>query len=268
MRRLIRWLQRVLVFLVVAATLWLIVTQFFERLEHHIPVFAALLTTYAVAAYVILPLAIHTSAAVLRYNRIPRVTRAADGLSADPVNIVLVGTRTQLRSAFAAANWHVADPLTPRTALKMIASFVFNRPYPTAPFSALFLYGRKQDMGFQEPVGNSPRKRHHVRFWAADREPEDELNNLAYWTKRRRIDPGRSYIWVGAGTTDTGFGFQALTYQISHRVDRNADRERDYIIAALHNVDQIQDERYIESGTLVGSRFITDGRIFRARLVS
>lgn len=268
MSRLIRWLQRVLIFLVAATTSWLIVTQFFERLEHRIPAFAALLATYVIAAYGILPIVLRASASVLRYDRIPRVTRAADGLAADPVNMVLIGTQEQLRSAFAAANWYVADPLTPRTALRMIVCFALNRPYPAAPFSALYLYGRRQDIGFQEPVGDSPRRRHHVRFWAADEEPDNELDDVAYWTRRRRIDPTRSHIWIGAGTTDTGFGFQAMTYQISHRVDRNADRERDHIISALRDAGQIQDEGFIASGALIGSRFVTDGRIFRACLVS
>lgn len=268
MRRLIRWLQRLLIFLVAATTLWLVATQLFERLEHRIPAFAALLATYAVTAYVILPPVLRLAASVLRYNRIPRVTRAADGLAADPVNMVLIGTQEQLRSAFAAANWNVADPLTLRTAWRMVIGFILNRPYPAAPFSALYLYGRKQDIGFQEPVGNSPRRRHHVRFWAADKEPDTELDDVAYWTRRRRIDPARSHIWVGAGTTDTGFGFQAMTYQISHRVDRNADRERDYIISALRGAGQIQEEEFIPGGALIGSKFVTDGRIFRARLAS
>ena len=268
MTRLARWIQRAVVFLIASATLWIIVTQIFERIEQRVPVFAALLLTYVLAAYVILPPVVRASVAVLRGNRIPRVTRAADGLPADPVNVVLIGSQEQLRSAFAAAGWHVADRLTLRSATRMAVSFVLDRSYPTAPFSALYLFGRRQDIGFQEDVGDSPRKRHHIRFWAANIDPESGTGDLAYWTRRWRIDPSESHIWVGAGTTDTGFGLQSMTWQISHRVDRHADTERDYIVGALRKAGLITDERFIEAGAPVGTRFVTDGRIFHARLVS
>jgi hypothetical protein len=266
MTRLARWIQRVVIFVIVSATLWFIVTQIFERIDQRVPVFAALLFTYVLAAYVVLPPVIHVSVAVLRRNRIPRVTRAADGLPADPVNVVLIGSQEQLRSAFAAAGWDVADTLTLRSVLRMAVSFVFDRSYPTAPFSALYLFGRRQDIGFQEDVGGSPRKRHHIRFWAAGIDPESRSGDLAYWTRRLRIDPSQSHIWVGAGTTDTGFGLQSMTWQISHRVDRDADSEREHIVATLRLTGCIAEERYIEAGEPVGTRFITDGRIFHARL--
>jgi hypothetical protein len=46
----------------------------------------------------------------------------------------------------------------------MVRAFVFNSPYPTAPFSTPYLFGRDQDIGFLKAIDNSPRKRHHVRF--------------------------------------------------------------------------------------------------------
>jgi hypothetical protein len=46
----------------------------------------------------------------------------------------------------------------------MIVAFVRNSPYPTAPFSTLYLFGRGQDIGFQKAIDDSPRKRHHIRI--------------------------------------------------------------------------------------------------------
>ncbi len=261
-------MQRVFIFLIASATLWFVVTQIFDRIDQRVPVFAALLLTYIVAAYVILPPVIHASAAVLRRNRIPRVTRAADGLPADPVNVVLIGSQEQLRSAFASAGWHVADTLTIRSAWRMAVNFVLNRSYPTAPFSALYLFGRRQDIGFQENIGDSPRKRHHIRFWAANIDPQFGNGDLAYWTQKLRIDPSQSNVWVGAGTTDIGFGMQSMTWQISHKVDRHTDLEREHIAAMLRSSGCLTEERYIEPGEPVGIHFTTDGRIFHARLVS
>src|SRR6202007_1806045 len=89
-----------------------------------------------------------------------------DGLPGDPVNLALIGTFQQLRSGFAAAGWSEADRLGVATSWHMVQAFVFNSPYPTAPFSTLYLFGRGQDIGFQKAIDNTPRKRHHVRFWA------------------------------------------------------------------------------------------------------
>jgi len=266
MNRLTRWVQRLVIFLIAAATLWLIVVQVFDRLDQRVPLFLALVATYLVAAYAVLPVVVHASVALLRRNHIPRVTRAADGLPADPVNIVLAGSREDLQAAFLAIGWTQADRLTLRTAVAMMRSFLLNRPYPAAPFSALYLFGRRQDLGFQADIGGSPRKRHHIRFWAADADPETGLGDLAYWTAKRPPVSSQPRIWVGAGTTDMGFGLQPMTWQISHRVDRHADRERDHIVAALQAAGRLRDERYIEAGAQVGTRFISDGRMFHARL--
>ncbi|MFC5586844.1 LssY C-terminal domain-containing protein [Nitratireductor kimnyeongensis] len=266
MSPIIRWIQRAFVFLIASATMWLIATQVFERIDQRVPLFIALLITYVAAAYVILPIIVRVSAALLRSNRIPRVTRASDGLPADPVNIVLIGSKEQLLKAFSTIGWSPADRLSLRSAIQMATCFVLDRPYPTAPFSSLFLFGRRQDVGFQQCLGNSPRKRHHVRFWAANADPEFGPDDVAFWTRGPRIDPSTSHIWVGAGTNDTGFGLQSMTWQISHKVDRDADAEREHIVAQLLRSGCIEEHHFIEAGGHVATHFTTDGRIFHAQL--
>jgi hypothetical protein len=76
---------------------------------------------------------------------------------------VLTGTLQQLNAAFKLAGWSQADLLGLASSRRMIRAFVFNSPYPTAPFSTLYLFGRGQDVGFQKAIDNSPRKRHHFR---------------------------------------------------------------------------------------------------------
>ena len=96
----------------------------------------------------------------------PRYTITGDGLPGDPVNVTLIGTLQQLRAAFATLGWSEADRLGLASSWRMVRAFVFNAPYETAPFSTLYLFGRGQDIGFQKAIDNSPRKRHHIRFWA------------------------------------------------------------------------------------------------------
>lgn len=57
-----------------------------------------------------------------------------------------------------------------------------------------------------------------------------------------------------------------MTFQISHRVDRHSDPERDHIVAALRSAGVIWDVRFIEAGQPVGSRFKSDGGIVEATL--
>src|SRR6185312_13000062 len=122
--------------------------------------------TYGIAAYIVLPRAIRMGLKILQSKRVPSYTITGDGLPGDPVNVVLVGTLQQLRGAFAALGWSEADRLSLASSWGMVRAFVLNTPYPTAPFSTLYLFGRGQDIGFQKAIDNSPRKRHHIRFWA------------------------------------------------------------------------------------------------------
>ena len=116
-------------------------------------------SSYGLAAYVILPNVVRMGLKVLHRRLIPSYTVTGDGLPGDPVNLVLIGTLQQLCDAFATAGWSTADRLGVASSWRMIRSFLLNAPYPTAPFSTLYLFGRRQDIGFQEPIDNSPRKR-------------------------------------------------------------------------------------------------------------
>src|SRR4051812_7035569 len=159
MKRLTLLLQRLLVFLLGVLTVWLIAFVFFDFADRWLPWVLALGVTYGLAAYVILPRAIRLGLRIQRRGCVPSYTTTADGLPGDPVNLALIGTIGDLRSAFAAAGWSAADPLSVRSAWRMIGAFVLNRPYPRAPFSTLYLLGRGQDIGFQQALGDSPRRR-------------------------------------------------------------------------------------------------------------
>src|ERR1700733_5548559 len=164
-RLLNRWIRRALVLALGAFSVWLIVFVTFRTADNRLPWIVAVALTYVVAAYVVLPRTVRMSLKVLQRKRVPRYTITTDGLPGNPVNLALKGPRAQLQEAFAAAGWTVADPLTLESSWHMVRAFLLNAPFPTAPFSTLYLYGRGQDVGFHLPIGGSPRQRHHVRFW-------------------------------------------------------------------------------------------------------
>src|SRR5262245_49107520 len=151
-----RLLRRFLVVCIGVFSVWLIVFVVFDDTERRPPWIIALGLTYALAAYVILPRVVRMSLKILQRNSIPGFTITGDGMPGDPVNMVLIGTGQQLNAAFAKAGWFTADPLGAASSWRMIRTFLMNAPYPTAPFSSLYLFGRRQDFGFQEPIGDSP----------------------------------------------------------------------------------------------------------------
>ncbi|WP_257995863.1 LssY C-terminal domain-containing protein [Corynebacterium xerosis] len=91
-------------------------------------------------------------------------TRTSEGMLGDPVNLAVDGTASQIHAAMTAAGWTLADPVNLRTSRRIVVSSVLGRSYPEAPVSPLFLFGRMQDLAYQQEVEGSPSQRHHVRF--------------------------------------------------------------------------------------------------------
>jgi hypothetical protein len=196
-----------------------------------------------------------------------------DGLPGDPVNLVLTGTLQQLQSAFQTAGWSQADRLGLASSWRMVVAFVGNSPYPTAPFSTLYLFGRGQDIGFQKAIDNSPRKRHHIRFWAlAFAHAEETVGTAAFWLNADRPPEDARVLWVGAGTRDTGISLTKLTFQVTHATDDDTNAERDYIIAELARHQVIKDVTSYEAGQPlpVGrvNHYVTDGSVSVASLIT
>jgi len=271
MRILIRALQRLAILGLGIVSVWLIVFVVFDFADSRLPWAVALGLTYAIAAYVILPRVVRLGLKILQQKRVPRYTLTGDGLPGDPVNLALIGTFQQLRSAFATAGWSEADRLGVTSSGRMVWAFVCNAPYPTAPFSTLYLLGRGQDIGFQKAIDNSPRKRHHVRFWALSlARAEGTAGTASLWLNTDRPSEDARVLWLGAGTRDTGFSLTRLTFQITHATDSDTNIERDYIIAELARNRVIVDvTSYTAADHLAAervNRYVTDGVVTLASL--
>lgn len=217
-----------------------------------------LLFVWLVAAYFLLPLAWRL---VTRHHPavegMPRITVTGNGIPGDPLNIALVGTEEQVDAAMLDAGWLPADPLTLRSSLRIAAGTVLRRSYDTAPVSNLFVWGRKQDLAFQQPVGNDPRRRHHVRFW-----------------KSEKVDDNGRPLWAGAATFDTKVGFSRTTGQITHHIDADVDGERDKLLGDLQQAGVIAQVDWLigfheklEGRNGGGDPWHTDGRAPVAYLI-
>ena len=271
MRLVVRWLRRLAVLGLGIVGVWLIAFVF-RVTDQRLPTVLALGATYALAAYVVLPRVVRMSVKILKRESVPSFTLTGDGLPGDPVNLVLLGEFRKLREVFARAGWTEADTLGLGSSWRMVIAFVLNRPYPAAPFSTLYLFGRGQDVGFQKPIGGSPRKRHHIRFWGLSvARAEATLNTPAFWLNTDRPSFDRPALWVGAGTRDTGFSLTRLTFQVTHATDPDANEEREFIVGELKRVGAIGEVRWRRAGDRIeaGRRrhYVTDGEVAAAWLI-
>ena len=267
----IRLLRRLAILGLGALSVWLIVDVIFRFADHRLPWILALSVTYGIGAYIILPRVVRMGLKITGRRRVPAYTITGDGLPGDPVNLALTGTLAQLRAAFAALGWAEADRLSLKSSIGMARSFVLNTPYPTAPFSTLYLFGRGQDIGFQRAIDDSPRKRHHVRFWALSLAlTKSNPATPAFWLNSDRPPDAERVLWVGAGTRDTGLAFTKLTFQFTHATDADTNAERDFLVNELKKGGVIDDLRSYKCGDQVVTehvnRYVTDGDVTVADL--
>lgn len=218
---------------------------------------ALLLIGYLVAAYVLLPSLWRHYEHQKRLGGMPMVTATAQGIPADPINVGLVGSAHDILCAMREAKWYAADPITWRSSLEISGSVLLDRPYPSAPVSALFYDGRREDFAFEKPVGGSADRRHHIRLWKV----------LDHGDENRPV-------WLGAATFDRGVGLSRYTGAVTHHIAPDVDAERAMIAADLEAAGMIE-ARYQVTGagpTLLGRNgegdpYHTDGEVWVLRLV-
>ncbi len=185
-----------------------------------------------------------------------RITHTGSGLPGDPLNLALVGSEEDVIKALLAANWRPADPLSFRSSVRIAVDTVIDKPDPNAPVSNLYLFGRKEDLAFEKPIGHSPRERHHVRLWRSD-----------------QVDDDRP-MWMGSATHDIGVELSHTTGQVTHRIAPDVDSERDLLLADLAQAHHLTGIRWIDGFHTElqgrnggGDPWHTDGRLAVATLI-
>jgi hypothetical protein len=82
----------------------------------------------------------------------------------DDLNFVLIGTSGEVGGTLVAAGWAITEPLGPGAVWRTFKAFALGRPYRYSPMSALYVFGRRQDAGFQK-ARDSIHQRNHLRLW-------------------------------------------------------------------------------------------------------
>lgn len=228
------------------------------RLDRVLLTLLGALIAYTLLAYVVLPaLWTHHEHQKGLADK-PMVTRTAQGIPGDPINVGLIGDRRDVLCAMNAAGWLPADPVTLRSSIAIAGSVLLDRSYKDAPVSNLFYLGRREDLAFEKPAGTSANRRHHVRFWKV-------------------LDEGQEKrpVWLGAVTFDKSVGVSHFTGAITHHIDADVDAERDLLAADIEGAGMAT-AKYQVTGvglTLTGRNgggdlYYTDGEVWLLRLVA
>lgn len=167
----------------------------------------------------------------------------------DPLNLVVIGDLDDVYYAFLRAGWDETETIYRASLFKTIRSFLFGGRYRYSPVSALYVFGRPQDVAFQR-ARTSIHERNHLRLWLAP----------------MRFDG--KFVWIGQISRDIGVRFTRKTIT-THKIDPDVDETRDFLIQDLWYsqglkkfgyVNGVGDAPYEEPrGNLTGDPYFTDG---------
>jgi len=181
------------------------------------------------------------------------ITRSQNRPS-DLINVMFIGSREQIATAFLAAGWTEADARCLRSRITEIRAIAERRGYLSASMSSLLVNDTEADMSWQKGL-NDMAKRHHIRVWRQD----------STWEGQE--------VWIGAATRDIDFAYLRPGQAVTHRIEEDVDLERDKIAHDLQftSCADVVDwwerpgvERFTRNGT--GDPMNTDARMAVIRL--
>ncbi|MFO1394049.1 MAG: LssY C-terminal domain-containing protein [Steroidobacteraceae bacterium] len=149
-------------------------------------------------------------------EQLPCCATNADGDGeGDPLNVVLIGSANDVLNSLSRSGWSFTHRITLSTAARMVGAAISDAPYPVAPVSSLYVYGRPQDVALQR-ARNNIAQRNHMRLWLAPFRYE-----------------GRS-VWVGQISRDIGVKITTKSPTLTtHVIDPQVDTTREYLLHSL-----------------------------------
>ena len=169
----------------------------------------------------------------------------------DMVNFVIIGSEKDVQAALEAAAWHIADTNNTTAVVNAVLEAYDKKDYLAMPMSTLYLFGRKQDFGYEmaDPIAMVA-SRHHFRIWKAP----------FAWKGEE--------VWVGAGTHDIGFARDKRNHSVTHKIDPAVDGERENIGISLEKSNKARTFSYYlppnpvqEARNATGHGYHSDGRL-------
>ena len=146
---------------------------------------------------------------------LPRHSTTVKLVDADVVNLVFVGSRQEVESAFQQAGWSTSDVFNKKSFFRDFYAFLNNSGYAQAPMRPFLLDGKPADMNWQKSL-NSYARRDHLRIWQWSGPADSET------------------VWVSSSTHDTGATLSLEHRQFMHHITPDIDEERSKVIRDLN----------------------------------
>jgi hypothetical protein len=169
--------------------------------------------------------------------------------TADPVNLVVIGSPDEVYYAFIRAGWDETETIYKGSSWKTISSFVSGGEYRYSPVSALYVFNRGQDIAFQKARENI-HERNHLRLWMSPYRYEGEP------------------VWMGQISRDIGVRFTKKTIT-THKIDPDVDETREGLLENLAYSQALAKVAYLGGvgaapidqprANLTGDPYFTDG---------
>jgi len=167
----------------------------------------------------------------------------------DPLNLVIVGEGLDVFYAFMRAGWDETETIYGGSLWRTMRSSISGGEYRYSPVSALYVYGRAQDVALQR-ARTSIHQRNHLRLWATP----------------LRFD-GKP-VWIGQISRDIGVRLTSKTIT-THKIDPDVDETREYLLENLVYAQSVSAVGYVGGvgaatfdrprGNLTGDPYFTDG---------
>jgi hypothetical protein len=151
--------------------------------------------------------------------------------------------------AFIRAGWDETETIYRASLFKTIRSFLFGGRYRYSPVSALYVFGRAQDVALQR-ARTSIHERNHLRLWLAPMRFDGKL------------------VWIGQISRDIGVRFTSKTIT-THKIDPDVDETRSFLVQDLWYSQGLEKLGYVNGvgaasydeprGNLTGDPYFTDG---------
>jgi hypothetical protein len=182
---------------------------------------------------------------------VPQRVGDEQGNPGDMVNFCIVGTKDAVEKAFTAAGWVQVARSNNAAVVHGLLSTLAKKAYTEVPMSTLYLFGRPQDMSYARGDAITVALvRHHLRVWDTGR------------------TAGGLPVWVGSSTHDEGLEKDQRNNGVTHRIDPEVDKERDFIESSFAAAGALDAAAYItpkdslrEAKTATGGSFRSDGNV-------
>jgi hypothetical protein len=176
---------------------------------------------------------------------IPRHSYSLHSKQMEPVSLIILADRCNLVKKFKEAGWYLADEINWRTTLRSATATIFNSSYRSGPMWPSYLFGKKNQLGFQRPTrSDTYRRRHHLRLW------------------RTSIKMNNKRVWAGTVSYDRGVGHFNNSLLPIHHISSQLGSEDNFLARTF----RIKDPVYIKMGhpekghINTGDPYVWDGR--------